>query len=126
MEDTAKREYQTYQQQHGHPDLTVDNSGLFISLDDPWLAATPDGLVNDPSDTTHPMGLVEIKNPHSARSQTLTEASKKCLEQNSSFQLKTRLDYYYQIQTQLYCTGRHWCDFVLRTDNSTLKGYTKI
>ena len=63
---TAKREYQTYQQQHGHPGLAVDSSGLFISLDDPWLAASPDGLVNDLSDASHPVGLVEIKNPHSA------------------------------------------------------------
>ena len=123
MEETAKREYQAYQQQHGHPGLTVDSSRLWISSDDPWLAASPDGLVNDLSDASHPLGLLEIKNPHSIRSQTLTEASKKpgfCLEQNkndSSFQLKTRHDYYYQVQTQLYCTGRHWCDFGLRTDN---------
>jgi len=78
IEETAKCEYQTCQQQHGHPGLTVDSIGLSISLDDPWLAASPDGLVNDPSDTSHPLGLVEIKkNPHSTRSQTLTEAFKK-------------------------------------------------
>ena len=106
MEEVAQCEYQTYQQQHGHPGLIVDSSGLFVSLDDPWLAASPDGLVNDPSDASHPLGLVEIKNPHSARSQTLTEASKKaafCLEHNkndNSFRLKTRHDYYYQVQTQ--------------------------
>lgn len=122
MEDRTKVQYETYQRQHGHPGLKVENCGLFISQDNPWLAATPDGLVTDPSDATQPLGLVEIKNPYTARSQTLMEASQKssfCLEEknNSSFRLKIRHDYYYQVQTQLYCTGRHWCDFVLRTDN---------
>ena len=121
LEGRAKDDYQTYQQEHGHPGLKVDDCGLFVSLDSPWLAATPDGLVTDPSDAAHPLRLVEIKNPYSAQSQTLIEASKKstfCLQQNKndgSFQLKIRHDYYHQIQTQLYCTGRQWCDFVLRT-----------
>lgn len=123
MEDTARQLYETYQRQNGHPGLKVDECGLFISLDNPWLAGTPDGVVHDPSDdTSQPLGLVEIKNPYAARSQTLMEATKKstfCLEQNkdsSSFKLKPRHDYYYQVQSQLYCTGRSWCDFVLRTD----------
>ena len=122
MEDRVRQEYQTYQRQNGHPNLRVDNCGLFVSLHDPWLAATPDGVVDDPS---HPRrsGLVEIKNPYTARNQTLMEAAQKstfCLEQNkndSSFRLKTRHDYYYQVQTQLYCTARHWCDFIVRTNN---------
>ena len=82
MEETAKREL-TYQLHHGHPGLTVNSSGLPIALDDPWLAASPDGLVKGPGDTSHPLGCVEIKNPRSARSQTWTETSKKstfCLD----------------------------------------------
>ncbi len=121
MEDITKVQYETFQRQNGHPDLKVENCGLAISLENPWLAASPDGLVTDPSDATRPLGLIEIKNPHSVRSQTLVEACQKssfCLENNNdSFKLKTRHDYYYQVQTQLYCTGRCWCDFVLRTDN---------
>ena len=60
-EEIAKRENLTYQLHHGHPGFTVDSNGLSIALDDPWLAASPGGLVNDPSDTSHPLGLVEIK-----------------------------------------------------------------
>jgi hypothetical protein len=123
MENQTKQEYQTYQQQHHHPGLKVANCGLFVSLDNPWLAATPDGVVNDFSDEIQPLGIIEIKNPHSIRSQTLTEASLNktfCLQKTDegSLTLKTRHDYYYQVQTQLYCTGRQWCDFIVRTDKS--------
>lgn len=38
--------------------------GLVISNTHPWLAATPDGLVNDPQATPQ-QGLVEFKNPYS-------------------------------------------------------------
>ena len=34
MEETAKHEYQTYQQLHGHPGLNVDNSGFLF----PWMS----------------------------------------------------------------------------------------
>ena len=92
---------------------------------DPWLAGSPDGLVSDPcgDDTSEHLGLVEIKNPFSSRSQTLIQATKKstfCLEKDDNttngFRLKPRHDYHYQVQTLLYCTNRHWCNFVVRTD----------
>jgi hypothetical protein len=55
----AKEQYQTYQQQHGHPGLKVDDCmWSFVPIKD--LGASPDGLVVGPSDTAHPMGLVEI------------------------------------------------------------------
>ncbi len=47
LEDRAKEEYRLYQLQR-HPDLVIDECGLYISQDNPWLAATPDGLVTDP------------------------------------------------------------------------------
>ena len=73
MEEATKQEYTAYQQQNGNP-LTVHNCGLFVSLENPWLAASPDGMVYDPSDTSQPEGLIEIKNPFSARHKTLNEA----------------------------------------------------
>lgn len=60
MEETAKQEYEAFQQQHGHLGLTVEKCGLCVSLNDPWLAASPDGLVNDPC-APHPQGLIEKK-----------------------------------------------------------------
>ncbi len=73
-------------------------------------------------DASQHHGLLEIKNPHSLRDQTLLEGTRKssfCLEKDesrSSFRLKPRHDYYHQIQAQLYCTKRYWCDFVVKTN----------
>ncbi len=101
-EGIARQEYITYPPQNNHPDLVVHDCGLFVSKDSNWLAATPDGLVDDPSDSIHPTGLLEIKNPYTAKDKDLTEA---CM--TSSF---------YQEQCKLYCVDQHWCDFVVRTN----------
>ena len=120
MEDQARTEYLTYQQQNGHPDISVQNCGLFVSHDSPWLAATPDGLVNDPSDQKSSAGLLEIKNPHSKRHMTIPEAcnSKSFFlkEEDTKYKLKQQDNYFHQVQCQLYCVNREWCDFVVRTE----------
>jgi len=120
-EESTRQQYKTYMTQNGHPNLKIEECGLFVSLENPWLAASPDGLVHDP-DTAHPLGLVEIKNPYSVRQLSIAEALKTpsfCLElkkDEDTYKLKRKHDFYYQIQCQLYCTDRKWCDFVLRTD----------
>ena len=62
-EEETILQYTTHQQRNGHPDLKVDLCGLCVSLANPWLAASPDGFVCDPSDQNNPLGLLEIKNP---------------------------------------------------------------
>lgn len=125
MENITQSDYVSYHQHTGNHSLTVEKCGLFVSPANPWLAATPDGLVYDPVDANQPFGLVEFKNPHSARGKTLDEACDSttfCLERKEmgakelTYKLKKRHDYYYQIQCQLYCANREWCDFVMRTD----------
>ena len=56
-EEIARQECITYQQRNNLPDLAVHDCGLFVSEDNNWLATTPDGLVHDPSDFQHPIGL---------------------------------------------------------------------
>lgn len=123
MEDTTRQEYTEHQHQAGHPGLKTSPAGLTISVQNPWLGASPDGKVLDPS-ASKPDGIVEYKNPYSARDLSLEEAccTKKlfCLEKledngKVTFKLKRRHDYYYQIQCQMYCCDVDWCDFVLRT-----------
>lgn len=116
----TRQQYITHQRQHGHPSLKVSECGLFISSDNPWLAASLDGMVNAPSHTAQPLGLLEVKKPYTSRDQTLIEACKKSTfslkEDDGSFSPKRSHDYYHQVQAQLYCAGRQWCDFVLRTN----------
>lgn len=101
-------------------DATVNNKcGLVISHSHPWLAATPDGWVYDPTATPY-HGLVEFKNPYAYRNLSLSDAITtrkcKCLTINNGCkQLKSTHSYYYQVQMAMFCTKREWCDFFIRT-----------
>ena len=46
MEDTSRIEYQSYQNERGHTPRTI-RTGLVISSENPWLAASPDDQVHD-------------------------------------------------------------------------------
>ena len=101
MEEQTRKDYEVHQQQNGHEGLKTRQVGLVISLEDPWLAASPDSRVDDPSETPT-SGLAEYKNPFVARDMTLSEACTKptfCLRMNNiegevKFQLKRQHDYY--------------------------------
>ena len=74
-------------------DVLVDEVGSIPHPSIPMAAASPDGLVGDD-------GLVEIKCPNtSTHIDTLLGA-------------KIKTGYLYQMQFQMVCTGRKWCDFV--------------
>ena len=44
-----------------------------MSIIDPWLAASPDGIIHDPRNPER-IGIVEIKCPYKMREKTLAEA----------------------------------------------------
>ena len=119
QEDACNEQY-LLQKKAMSPNITTTKSGLVISVENPWLAASPDGLVHDPS-TDPPDGIVEYKNPYVARNMTLTEAMTKvknfCLVYNkeNQLELKKNHDFYYQVQCIMFCTKRSWCDFVVMT-----------
>lgn len=122
-EDIARQKYIQYQHSHGHPGLITQATGLIVSPESPWLGASPDDRVTDPNSAIS-NGLAEYKNPYSARKFTIKEACEKlpnfCLEKSTldpeSCCLKKRHDYHYQIQCQLYCDKREWCDIVVNTE----------
>ena len=111
MEDTTRQQYTEYQHQRGHTGLQTRKVGLVVNVQSPWLGASPDDKVLDPS-ASQPLGIAEYKNPYSAKDLTLHEACNTikafCLEKQRenaqvAHKLKRRHDYYYQIQCQMYC-----------------------
>jgi len=58
-----------------------------------WFGCSPDGLINND-------GLIEIKCPNSATHWAIIKDN------------KPPSKYMIQMQTQMACTGRKWCDFV--------------
>ncbi len=69
MERRTSVQYVQLQQQQ-HPELTIQPSGLVIAPDHPWLGASPDSLVYDPT-VTNPHGLAEYKNPYTTKGMTM-------------------------------------------------------
>ena len=96
--------------------------GLVVSSTNPWLAATPDGWVDDPQASPR-RGLVEFKNPYNSRNLLLSDAitKKKCtclVNNEGNLSLKRSHQYFYQIQFAMYCTKTKWCDFFICAKNS--------
>ena len=85
LEDEARNTYQV-------ETFTVVDDGGFFTFGD-TMGASPDGLIDD-------QGLVEIKCP---KYTTIIDYLMKEEVPNI---------YYPQIQMQLLCSGRKWCDFV--------------
>jgi len=107
------------------PGYLVAQCGLVVCVKHPWLAASPDGFVYDPA-SDPPEGLVELKNPYTARDKTLIEAAgckNFCLQldKEGKLALKRNHDYYYQIQCAMFCTKHQWCDFVVMTKDLHLE-----
>ena len=120
-EDTAVSEYVQYQHANGHPDLAYSQCGFHISETHPFLGASPDGAVYDPSETDQPFGFLEVKCPYTSRDILPREACKKtgffCSYNTTtcSITLKRQHAYYAQVQGQMAIGQRKWCDFVVYT-----------
>ncbi len=120
-EKVAIRRYMRYMRNIGHK-VIVENSGLVVHQDMPYIACSPDGKVIDP--VAHPhFGLLEVKCPYTYRGVTPKEAAALddtfCLQPSKTLVPVLRLDrnhaYYCQVQGQMGVTGAHWCDFVVYT-----------
>ncbi|CAH1141268.1 unnamed protein product [Phyllotreta striolata] len=102
--------------------VVVKDCGLFVHPDYPFLAASPDGLIE-------PDGLVEIKCPYKAKEVAPDEGIESGLIkyaklEKGALKLNKEDKYYYQVQGQLFVTGRTYCYFVIWTPKGLL--YEKI
>ena len=73
-ESVALEQYTKFQHDSGHHGLYCCPSGFVVSEKYPFLGASPDAVVHDPTDT-NPLGLAEVKCPYSFRNQTPFEAA---------------------------------------------------
>ena len=115
-EDLALKRYLA-EQAPQHPALCIEKTGHWVSTEVPYVAASPDSLVRC---SCCGSGTVEVKNPWTSRKLAVTDFAKQstsCLvEEDGKVVLKKQHNYYSQIQTQLYCTNRDYCDFALMMD----------
>lgn len=102
-ESVALQKYETL---HG---VKVDRCGLFISHTHPFIAASPDGLLQNEA-------VIEVKCPYIARYQAISVTTVPYLyECDGELKLKKKHNYYTQIQGQLFCTNRKYCKLVIYT-----------
>ncbi|KAE8747068.1 hypothetical protein FOCC_FOCC006206 [Frankliniella occidentalis] len=93
-----------------HPGSVATECGFFISKEKPHLGATPDRLLGEHA-------LIEVKCPYSARDKLINIHTVDYLiaDENGKLKLSEDHAYMYQIQGQLYCTGRQFCDLFVYT-----------
>lgn len=107
--------------------VLVQDCGLFIDSQRPWLAASPDGIVRD-SWTGQRLLCLEVKCPYKHRNRRVEEACRDdpafCLQIRDGdgpprYCLKTSHSYFTQIQVQLAVTGLQQADLVVFTLKET-------
>ena len=69
-ESRAQERYIQYQRSNGKDGVVVAPCGFFISKSHPFLGASPDGAVYDPSSLNQPFGFLEIKCPYKHKNVT--------------------------------------------------------
>ncbi|KAK4880364.1 hypothetical protein RN001_008510 [Aquatica leii] len=93
--------------------VKVTRCGIFVDIDYPYLAASPDGLVAE-------NGLLEVKCLPSLGNQIIKNVTLKrvCFTVvDGEVRLNPQHPYYFQVQRQLNITKRDYCDFVIFTEN---------
>ena len=126
-ERAAVDAYVQFMKSHWH-DVVVCSSGFLISQSHPFLGASPDGAVYDPTSTSQPYGFLDIKCPYKVRDRTPEDACSLdgfccTLQLNSdgipNLNLRKNHIYYAQVQGQMAVGQRPWCDFVIFTTKGT-------
>ena len=103
---------------HKQNSVNVSSCGFVVSQASPWLGASPDFLINDPTESTT-VGLGEIKCPYSKRDETIDEACEDktffLSKVDGNVFLKRNHSYYYQVQGSLGILQLKWSDFIVYT-----------
>lgn len=98
-----------------HNEINMWPSGIIVSPWAPWIAASPDRKVYDPSRNPQ-FGLLEIKCPDNDSPNNMSYLR----NDGNGLKLNKKHAYYYQVMTQLAVTGLEWCDFFVYCHNTKL------
>ncbi|XP_049340579.1 uncharacterized protein LOC111196789 [Astyanax mexicanus] len=90
--------------------VNVSPCGFVIHPDTPYLGASPDAKVYDPT-ADPPFGLAEVKCPNV---ENITDATHIKFISGQA-KLKRTHKYFLQVQGQMAITGLAWCDFITST-----------
>ena len=97
----------------------VEECGVFLSEQYPYLATSPDGIIRLDNGK---FGVVEVKCPYKHRKNSIEVACKDttfCLSkgtENGEIALNRHHDYYFQVTGQLALTSAEFCDFIVWTE----------
>ena len=98
-----------------HPEISVNESGLVVHPDKPFLAASPDRVLVDP--VSGEQGVLEVKCPSSVDVPPTCAAGQLpsfCLEKvDEHTRLKRSHPYFWQVLGQMACCKVRYCDFVV-------------
>ena len=99
---------------HMHPNMKVEEAGLFVSKTDPYLAASPDAIV---SCECCKKGVIEIKCPFKHKDKRPTDIYKfdRSFYLDANEDLRENSNYYAQVQGQMAIVDVEYCDFVVWT-----------
>ena len=104
-----------YEEQCTFCTVKTEECGTFVSLENPFLCASPDRLVNTDI-------ILEVKCPFAARNKVINAVNVPYLKicpETHALCLNKNHNYYFQIQGQLYCSGRNVCHFWVYTFEDT-------
>ena len=95
----------------------VEERGVFLSVEHPFLATSPDGIILLGNEE---FSIIEVKCPYKHRDSYIEKACEDpsfCLSivDGCQTRLKRSHDYYFQIIGQLALSGAKFCDFIVWT-----------
>ena len=111
MEKEAKRDYINLVTK-SHSTMVVSDTGLHVLPESPYLAASPDGLIEC---KCHGKGVLEIKCPYKYKDSLDGWKSDSNFPVSSDGVIRQNHQYYFQVQHQLLVTGRSYCHFFIWT-----------
>ena len=100
-----------------HENVRVENSGIFVSEDYPFIGATPDSII---SCDCCGKQLVEVKCPFTKKDELLNVTDEKAnfylkKDESGELHLDNNHEYFFQVQTQMGVTKVEPCLFVVWT-----------